>query len=226
MYKILIVEDDEIIADSIKKYLESWSYEIQTIRDFNAVDREFEEFNPDLVLLDISLPYYNGFFWCEKIRKKSNKPIIFISSATDNMNIVMAITKGADDFISKPFDLSVLLAKVQALLRRTYELQIKNDYYSIWDMKFDPSKSQVEKNGDTIELSKNESMIFKMLLDHKNKIVSREDLMVYLWDTDEFVDDNTLTVNINRLRKKLEQIGVKDLIQTRKGIGYTIVGDD
>lgn len=226
MYKILIVEDDEIIAESIKKYLESWSYEIKTIDDFNDVDREFLDFNPDLVLLDITLPYYNGFYWCEKIRKRSNKPIIFISSATDNMNVVMAITKGADDFISKPFDLSVLLAKLQAILRRTYELQIRQDYYNFGDIKFDMAKSQVEKNQDSIELSKNESMILKLLFEHKDKIVSREDLMVYLWDTDEFVDDNTLTVNINRLRKKLEQINIFNLIQTRKGLGYTISGDN
>lgn len=226
MYKILIVEDDEIIAESIKKYLESWSYEIKTIDDFNDVDREFFDFDPDLVLLDITLPYYNGFYWCEKIRKRSNKPIIFISSATDNMNVVMAITKGADDFISKPFDLSVLLAKVQAILRRTYELQIRQDFYNFGDIKFDMAKSQVEKNQDSIELSKNESMILKLLFEHKDKIVSREDLMVYLWDTDEFVDDNTLTVNINRLRKKLEQINIFNLIQTRKGLGYTISGDD
>ena len=226
MYKIFIVEDDEIISNSISKYLSSWSYDVKIAKDYNRIDHEFNQYNPDLVLMDISLPYYNGFFWCEKIRQTSNKPIIFISSAGDDMNIVMAIAKGADDFIAKPFDMSVLLAKVQAILRRTFELNIEDSNYQIKDIKFMPDKAQVEKNKEIIDLSKNESMIFKMLFDHKNRIVSREDLMVHLWDTEEFVDDNTLTVNINRLRKKLDLIGVKDLIKTKKGQGYLIVGDD
>lgn len=202
MYKILIVEDDDIIAKSIKKYLESWSYEVQIVQYFNSVDQEFEDFGADLVLMDITLPYFNGYYWCEKIRKTSNKPIIFISSAGDDMNIVMAISKGGDDFVAKPFDLSVLLAKIQAVLRRTYELNIQKSTFEISGLTFDIDKSQISKDGQTADLSKNESMILKMLLDHKNRIVSRDDLMVYLWDTDEFVDDNTLTVNINRLRKK------------------------
>lgn len=226
MYKILIVEDDDIIAKSIKKYLESWSYEVQIVQDFNSVDQEFEDFGADLVLMDITLPYFNGYYWCEKIRKTSNKPIIFISSAGDDMNIVMAISKGGDDFVAKPFDLSVLLAKIQAVLRRTYELNIQKSTFEISGLTFDIDKSQIAKDGQTADLSKNESMILKMLLDHKNRIVSRDDLMVYLWDTDEFVDDNTLTVNINRLRKKLSTLGVDDLIKTKKGQGYLLREED
>ena len=226
MYKILIVEDDDIIAKSIKKYLESWSYEVQIVEDFNSVDQEFEDFGADLVLMDITLPYFNGYYWCEKIRKTSNKPIIFISSAGDDMNIVMAISKGGDDFVAKPFNLSVLLAKVQAVLRRTYELNIQKSTFEISGLTFDIDKSQIAKDGQTADLSKNESMILKMLLDHKNRIVSRDDLMVYLWDTDEFVDDNTLTVNINRLRKKLSTLGVDDLIKTKKGQGYLLREED
>ena len=179
MYKILIVEDDDIIAKSIKKYLESWSYEVQIVQDFNSVDQEFEDFGADLVLMDITLPYFNGYYWCEKIRKTSNKPIIFISSAGDDMNIVMAISKGGDDFVAKPFDLSVLLAKIQAVLRRTYELNIQKSTFEISGLTFDIDKSQIAKDGQTADLSKNESMILKMLLEHKNRIVSREDLMVY-----------------------------------------------
>lgn len=226
MYKILIVEDDDIIAKSIKKYLESWSYEVQIVQDFNSVDQEFEDFRADLVLMDITLPYFNGYYWCEKIRKTSNKPIIFISSAGDDMNIVMAISKGGDDFVAKPFDLSVLLAKIQAVLRRTYELNFQKSTFEISGLTFDIDKSQIAKDGQTADLSKNESMILKMLLEHKNRIVSREDLMVYLWDTDEFVDDNTLTVNINRLRKKLSTLGIDDLIKTKKGQGYLLSEED
>lgn len=226
MYKILIVEDDDIIAKSIKKYLESWSYEVQIVQDFNSVDQEFEDFGADLVLMDITLPYFNGYYWCEKIRKTSNKPIIFISSAGDDMNIVMAISKGGDDFVAKPFDLSVLLAKIQAVLRRTYELNIQKSTFEISGLTFDIDKSQISKDVQTADLSKNESMILKMLLEHKNRIVSREDLMVYLWDTDEFVDDNTLTVNINRLRKKLSTLGIDDLIKTKKGQGYLLSEED
>lgn len=226
MYKILIVEDDDIIAKSIKKYLESWSYEVQIVQDFNSVDQEFEDFGADLVLMDITLPYFNGYYWCEKIRKTSNKPIIFISSAGDDMNIVMAISKGGDDFVAKPFDLSVLLAKIQAVLRRTYELNFQKSTFEISGLTFDIDKSQISKDGQTADLSKNESMILKMLLEHKNRIVSREDLMVYLWDTDEFVDDNTLTVNINRLRKKLSTLGIDDLIKTKKGQGYLLSEED
>lgn len=226
MYKILIVEDDDIIAKSIKKYLESWSYEVQIVQDFNSVDQEFEDFGADLVLMDITLPYFNGYYWCEKIRKTSNKPIIFISSAGDDMNIVMAISKGGDDFVAKPFDLSVLLAKIQAVLRRTYELNFQKSTFEISGLTFDIDKSQIAKDGQTADLSKNESMILKMLLEHKNRIVSREDLMLYLWDTDEFVDDNTLTVNINRLRKKLSTLGIDDLIKTKKGQGYLLSEED
>lgn len=227
MYKIFIIEDDQTIAKTMKKFLESWGYQVSIIKDFYHVMKEYEEHNPDIVLMDISLPYLNGFHWCEQIRKVSQKPIIFISSANDNMNVVMAISKGADDFVTKPFDLNVLLAKIQAVLRRCYEFNLnQNMNLEYKDVIIDAAKSQVVYEGDSIELTKNEFKILKLLFEHKEQIVSRDYLMEYLWDTDEFIDDNTLTVNINRLRKKLGQMGLDELIKTKKGQGYMLWKED
>ena len=225
MYKILIVEDDKTIADSMKKFLESWSYEVRLIKDFNKVMEEYKDFNPDLVLMDITLPYFNGFHWCDEIRKVSNNPIIFISSANDNMNIVMAISKGADDFVTKPFDLHILLAKIQAILRRSYEFNTPSEEYEYQGVTFDNGKSVLKYENNLVDLTKNEAKILKVLFDRKEKIVSRDDLMEFLWDTDEFIDDNTLTVNINRLRKKMKELGCDKLIQTKKGQGYILWKD-
>jgi len=222
MYRILIVEDDKTIASSIRKFLESWSYEVKLIKDFKNVMEEFKSFNPDLTLMDITLPFFNGYHWCDEIRKVSNNPIIFISSANDNMNIVMAISKGADDFVTKPFDLHILLAKIQAILRRSFEFNTTSDEYEYEGVIFDNGKSLLKYEDSSVDLTKNEAKILKVLFDHKEKIVSRDDLMEFLWDTDEFIDDNTLTVNINRLRKKLKGLSCEKIIQTKKGQGYIL----
>ncbi|MFM1542622.1 response regulator transcription factor [Helcococcus ovis] len=227
MYKIYIVEDDSVISNSMKKFLESWGYQVEIPKKFNNVLEEFEEFNPDLVLLDIHLPFFNGYNWCEKIRTKSNAPIIFISSSNDNMNIVMALSKGADDFVSKPFDLNILNAKIQALLRRTYELNSTlENIYTYKDIIYNMGKSTLSYKDETIELTKNESKIFQILIENKERIVSRNNIMEFLWNTDEFIDDNTLTVNINRLRKKMMEIGIKEILQTKKGQGYILIKED
>lgn len=222
MYKILIVEDDEVIASSIASYLEKWDYQVKIVEDFEKVVAEFAEYQPDSVLLDINLPHYDGYYYCEEIRKIAKTPIIFISSAKDDMNIVMAVTVGADDFIAKPFKLVVLKAKIDAIIRRVYNFNIESNLISYKNLIFDSSKDVVTYNGEKIELTKNESKILHLLLEHRENIVSRDSLMTTLWETDSFVDENTLSVNVNRLRKKLEQIGLSDFIITKKGRGYIV----
>ncbi|MBU5474683.1 response regulator transcription factor [Roseburia sp. MSJ-14] len=222
MYKLLIVEDDAVIAKSIQTYMESWGYQPICITDFEHVTKTFVEEQPHLVLMDISLPFYNGFHWCDEIRKISKVPVIFISSASDNMNIVMAMNMGGDDFIAKPFDLPVLQAKVQAMLRRTYDFAGESNLIEHKGMIFNSSDGMITYEGKRIELTKNEMRILQELLENKGKIVTRDRLMERLWESDSFIDDNTLTVNIARLRKKLEETGIKDMIKTRKGIGYVV----
>lgn len=222
MYKILVVEDDEIISRQTVSFLETWGYDAKRITHFDQVIETWMEYVPDLILMDISLPYKNGYYWTEKIRTYSKVPIIFISSANDNMNIVMAITRGADDFIAKPFDLQVLVAKIQAMLRRTYDFSGKTDLLTHKEVQFNINDNIVTYQGNSVELTKNEGKILRLLMEKKETIVPREELMEYLWKTDYYVDENALSVNVNRVRKKLERIGVKDLIQTRKGIGYIV----
>lgn len=222
MYKILLVEDDPVIAEQIKNHLEMWQYRIHLIKDFSDVKGEFIKHNPDIILMDIGLPFFNGYHWCAEIRKLSTVPIIFISSADDNMNIVMAMQMGADDFISKPFDLHVLLAKIQALLRRTYAFQGTSHLISHRGAVLNLSEYMITYEGKKIELTKNELKMMQVLMESASKVVSRSQLMEHLWESDHFIDDNTLTVNITRLRKKLEDIGLKDFIVTKKGIGYMI----
>ncbi len=222
MYKIMIVEDDTVIANQISKFLFTWDYHVEIANDFRNIMNEFSRINPDIILMDLTLPYKNGYYWCEQIRKISRVPIMFISSASDNMNIVMAMNAGADDYISKPFDLNVLVAKLQAMLRRTYDFVSQVNYLEHEDVRLNTSNSVVSYKGKSIELTKNESKILKILLEHKGEIVERDTLMEYLWQTDCYVDDNTLSVNVNRLRKTLEQIDVHDFIKTKKGIGYII----
>lgn len=222
MYKLLIVEDDAVIAKSIQNHMESWGYEAVCIADFENVKKTFVEEQPHLVLMDISLPFYNGFHWCDEIRKISKVPVIFLSSASDNMNIVMAMNMGGDDFIPKPFDLNVLQAKVQAMLRRTYDFAGESNLMEHRGMVFDCGNGIITYEGNRIELTKNEMRILKELLEQKGKIVTRDRLMERLWESDSFIDDNTLTVNVARLRKKLEEVGIKDVIKTRKGIGYVV----
>ena len=222
MYKLLVVEDDEVIARAIKSHMEGWGYQVVCTEDFGDVLQVFVKESPQLVLMDISLPFYNGFHWCDEIRKISKTPVIFISSASDNMNIVMAVNMGGDDFVAKPFDLNVLQAKVQAMLRRTYDFAGESHLLEHKGMIFDSSRGIVTYEGKQAELTKNEMGILKALLEQKGKIVTTDKLMELLWESDSFIDDNTLTVNVARLRKKLEAVGVSDIIKTRKGIGYAV----
>lgn len=222
MYKILIIEDDERIARAIKKESESWGFAAKTADDFSNILGEFSEYAPQLVLLDISLPFYNGYYWCEKIRAVSSVPILFISSAADNMNMVMAMNMGADDFIAKPFDLHVLIAKMNALLRRAYDFAPASPILEHRGALLDTGRGVLEYNGKTVELSKNEYRILLELMRNKGKAVSREKLMQSLWQTDSFIDDNTLTVNINRLRKKLDGAGLQNFIKTKFSVGYIV----
>lgn len=224
MYKILIVEDDPTISSILKNQLFKWRYEAEIISDFNNVIDEFIKYDPQLVILDITLPFYNGFHWCVEIRKISRIPIIFASSASDNMNLIMAINMGADDFIAKPFDLNVIVAKIQALLRRTYSFQGQVNILESDGAVLNLGELTLTYKNNKLDLSKNEFKILQILLENKNKVVSRDDIMRKLWESDSFIDDNTLTVNVTRFRKRLEDIGLKDFIRTKKGIGY-IVGD-
>lgn len=222
MYKNLIVEDDETIAGGLKTHLEKWNYQTECMTDFKDVMGKFLEFEPQLVLLDIVLPFFNGFHWCQEIRKISKVPIIFLSSANDNMNIVMAMNMGGDEFIEKPFDLNVVTAKVQAVLRRTYEFRGTADIMEWNGAILNLADATVLYQDQKQELTKNEFKILQMLLENTGKIVSRESIMTRLWDSNEFIDDNTLTVNVARLRKKMEQIGLGGKIITKKGIGYMV----
>ncbi len=222
MYKIFIIEDDEKIAEGLKEYLSKWDYEVATVKDFKMVREEFMAFEPELVLLDITLPYFNGFHWCNEIRKVSKVPIIFLSSASDNMNIVMAMNMGGDDFIAKPFDLMVLTAKIQALLRRSYSFRGEVNMLEHKGVMLNISDATVTYQDEKIELTKNEFRIMQILMEHSGKVVKRDQIIERLWESDSYVDDNTLTVNVNRLRKKLETIGLTGYIETKKGIGYYI----
>lgn len=223
MYKIFIVEDDMGIAQAIKKQAEMWELQAKYAENFRDVLNDFLQYNPHLVLLDISLPFFNGYHWCNEIRKISKVPVIFISSASDNMNIVMAMNMGADDFISKPFDQGVLMAKVQAMLRRTYDFAAAVPVLEHRDAILNTGDSTLSYNGQKIDLTKNEYRILLTLMESKGKIVSREKLMERLWETDSFVDENTLTVNINRLRKKLDSVGLDSFITTKIKQGYVIL---
>ena len=222
MYRILIVEDDSTIASNVAAHLERWDYETKQIEDFKCVMEAFQQFDPQLVILDIGLPFYNGFYWCQEIRKISSVPILFLSSMNDNMNIVMAMNMGGDEFIVKPFDLNVVTAKVQAVLRRTYEFRGTADIMEWNGAILNLADATVLYQDQKQELTKNEFKILQMLLENTGKIVSRESIMTRLWDSNEFIDDNTLTVNVARLRKKMEQIGLGGKIITKKGIGYMV----
>ena len=224
MYKIFLVEDDDAIAGAVVRHIASWGWEARRAEDLTRVMEEFSAFAPHLVLLDIGLPYRNGYHWCAEIRKLSRTPIIFLSSASDNMNIVMAMNMGGDDFIPKPFDLEVLSAKVQALLRRTYDFGGASPLLESRGAVLDTGDNTLTYQGQKLELTRNEYRILQVLLEQKGRTVSRDTLMRKLWETDSFVDENTLTVNMTRLRRKLEGIGLTDFIRTKKGLGYLIEG--
>ncbi len=222
MYRIFLVEDDPIIAQTVQQHLMSWGWQVRTAADFSNVMTEFVAFDPQLVLLDIGLPFFNGYHWCGEIRKISRAPVVFLSSASDNMNIVMAMHMGGDDFIPKPFDLNVLTAKIQALLRRTYEFSREQPSLPLGGGELRLSEGVFMKGDQRLELTRNEFRILEMLLENRGRTVSRDALMERLWSTDSFVDENTLSVNVNRLRRKLETVGLPDAIRTRKGEGYVI----
>lgn len=222
MYRILIVEDDLGISSAVAEQLKKWGLDSRCVRDFQNVMSEFSEYDPHLVLMDISLPFFNGYHWCDSIRNVSKVPIIFISSASDNMNIVMAVNMGADDFIAKPFDGNVLTAKVRALLRRTYDFAGAVPVLEHRGALLNTADGTLTYEGRPVELTKNEFRILLALMESKGKTVSREKLMERLWETDSFVDENTLTVNVNRLRKKLDGAGLKNFITTRFGVGYLV----
>ena len=222
MYRIFIVEDDRGIAEAIAKQAQMWGLSVKCAEDFTNVLGEFAEYKPQLVLLDITLPFYDGYYWCSEIRKVSKVPIIFISSASDNLNMVMAMNLGADDFIAKPFDQSVLMAKLQALLRRTYDFGASQQVLEHKGALLGTGDSTLSYRDQKIPLTKNELRILSVLLKNKGRAVSREKLMQALWETDSFVDENTLSVNVNRLRKKLSAAGLDDFITTKFGVGYLI----
>ncbi len=221
--KIFLVEDDAVIAAAIKRSIEAWGCECRIVVDFQNVLQEFVAYDPQLVLMDITLPFYNGYHWCAEIRKLSKVPVIFLSSAADNMNIVMAMNMGGDDFIAKPFDLAVLTAKVQAMLRRTYEFSAgQSALLERGGAILSSSDASLSFGGARIDLTKNEYRILQVLMQAGGELVPRDKLMQKLWESDSFVDENTLTVNVARLRKKLESAGLEDFILTKKGLGYRV----
>ena len=222
MYKILIIEDDFTMASAMKKHIESWGNDVMYTKNFQNIVEDFINFCPHLVLIDIMLPFYNGYHWCSEIRKISNVPIIFISSVSDNMNIVMAMNMGGDDFIAKPFDLNVLIAKIQAVLRRTYDLSGKIPVLENRGAVLNLNDMTLIYNENKIDLTRNEFKILQTLMENKGKVVSRDTLMTRLWENDIYVEENTLTVNMTRLRKKLDYIGLDNFIKTKSGSGYII----
>lgn len=224
MYKIFLVEDDSVIANQVEKHLKSWNYEVFIVENFHDIMSDFTKSGADLVILDISLPFFDGFYWCRQMRQISKVPILFLSGASDNLNIVMAMNMGADDFICKPFELDILTAKLQALLRRAYDFSDVQsaDVIEHGGIILNMKNASLYFDGESIELTKNEYRILEILLKNRGEMTSRDDLMIGLWNTDSFVDENTLTVNMTRLRKKLAEYGINDLIKTKKGLGYII----
>ena len=222
MYRMLIVEDDRGIGEAITRQAAVWGLEARCVADFQNVMGEFGAFDPQLALMDITLPFFNGYHWCSRIRQVSKVPIIFISSAADNMNIIMAVNMGADDFIAKPFDMSVLMAKINAMLRRTYDFTGTSPMLEHRGAVLNTGDNTLTFEGKEIPLSKNEYRILLTLLENKGSVVSRERLMERLWQTDSFVDENTLTVNVGRLRKKLDGAGLPGFVETRFGVGYLV----
>lgn len=221
-YKIMIVEDDPTIAGAVAEHLTKWGFQTYAVSRFAQVMEDFQREGPHLVIMDISLPLYSGYHWCQEIRKLSKVPVLFLSSRTDNMDVVMAVSMGGDDYITKPFSLEVLVAKVQALLRRSYDFQGALFTLAHRGAVFNIGELSLRYNGEKIDLTKNEASLLQLLMENKGTVVSREAMMQRLWDSDAFVDDNTLTVNVARLRKKLEDAGLAGFITTKKGQGYVV----
>lgn len=220
-WKIFLVEDDKVIAEEIERYLKFWNYEIKIAEDFQNIFDDFKNFHPDLVLMDVSLPFYNGYHWCKIIRESSKVPILFISAADENLNLIMAMDLGADDYLTKPFELELLQIKIRALLRRAYEyVETKNIIYK--DIRLNCDNMIISRENEERELTKNEFKILEILMERPGKVVNRDEIIDKIWQTDSYIDDNTLTVNVMRLRKKLEEINIFDLIKTKKGVGYYV----
>lgn len=221
---IFIIEDDQSLSNEIKLALSKWGYSVGQVNDFENITNEVLDSNPKLILMDINLPSYDGFYWCSQIRNFMKVPIIFISSRDNDMDIIMSINMGGDDYITKPFSPQVLVAKIQAILRRTYSYNndLKSDVIKFKDITLNIVESKLYFKGENVDLTKNELKIMNILMSNQEKIVSREEIIEELWDTDEFISENTLTVNVNRLRKKLNSIGLEDVIETKKGQGYII----
>ncbi len=222
MYRIFIIEDDFSLARAMKKQIESWGHEVRCAEDFQNVMQAFVEYDPHMVLVDIMLPFFNGYHWCSEIRKISEVPVIFISSVSDNMNIVMAMNMGGDDFIAKPVDLNVMTAKMQALLRRTYDMGSRVPVLEHRGAVLNLNDTSLVYEGQKIDLTKNEFRILQTLMEQRGKVVSRDTLMTKLWQMDVYVEENTLTVNVNRLRRKLKAAGLRNFITTKIGSGYLI----
>lgn len=222
MYKIMIIEDDITIAECVGEHLRKWGYEIGYVTEFKNITEQIISFDPHLVLLDVMLPSCNGFYWCNELRKISKVPVVFISSAADNMNIVMAMNMGGDDIITKPFDLNVLTAKVGALIRRTYSFQGTMNVLEHRGVILNLNDTTLSYNHQKVELTKNEFRVLQLLMENAGRVVSRDDIMQCLWESDSFIDDNTLTVNLTRLRKKLATVGLENFIATKKGLGYLV----
>ena len=223
MYRIFLVEDDGVIAGTVRRHLEGWGYQVACAQRFDNVLGEFLEFDPHLVLLDISLPFYNGYHWCQEIRRFSQAPVLFLTSASDSVNVVMAMQMGGDDLLAKPFDLQVLSAKVQAMLRRAYDFgSAAPALLSCGGAVLNLGNGSLTVRGQRVELTKNESRLLQLLLEKKGRVVTRDAMMTALWESDSFVDENTLSVNVGRLRRKLEAAGLPDFIRTKKGLGYLV----
>jgi DNA-binding response OmpR family regulator len=225
MAKILIIEDDTSLRTQVKEVLENYEFEVVAVIDFQRVEEIFEEEKPDLVILDINLPYYNGNYYCKKIRKSSRVPIIITSARNSDMDQIMSMELGADDYIIKPFNIPVLLAKINAMLRRTmgdYSMTEQNKTFSLKGLKLEDDNFKLSYKGKILDLSKNEYRLMKSLMQKPDVIISREELLDLLWDNNQFIDDNTLTVNVTRLKGKLSTLGLPQLIQTKRGAGYLL----
>ena len=222
MKKILIIEDDLDLALEMKRTLEHWQFDVRLTKAFNQIIETFLEYEPMIIILDINLPFFDGFYWCKKIRQISTVPIIFLSSRDSNLDLMMAIHHGGDDYLTKPISSDILVTKINAIMRRTYDYVSNSNLVYLDNLVVDFEKGTLKHNNQTLELTKNEMRILTTLIKQKGKIVTREQLMMNLWNDDEFISDNTLTVNVNRLRARLKEIGIDDFIQTKKGIGYLI----
>lgn len=222
MKKILLIEDDIDLAKEICLALEKWGFKVSVIEEFNNILEEFINKSPELVIMDVNLPFYDGFYWCERIREISKIPLIFLSSRDSNMDLIMGINNGGDDYLTKPFSIEVLITKINALMRRSYDYVSTNNLIYCNNLIFDIEHGTLKYDDKVLELTKNEIKILSILIRNKGKIISREKLMMSLWDDDEFVSDNTLTVNVNRLRNKIKDFGIDEFIKTKKGAGYLV----